>query len=178
VPARRGIPRVAGYAAVVALLVAATLSAGSVLYQVVELGGHAHGGGLPWLPVAVDTAGSAMAFLLAVQLMVGYGLVRVPRPRFRRVHAGMAWGVVAFMAFHGIGGVVHSLQGVVETLPLVLDGVGVALTVLVALQLSSGYALSRPGAGRNRLLHASAALAVAAVVAGHVAVGIVHAIAG
>jgi hypothetical protein len=174
--ARRARSAEVGYPVLVALLVAATLAAGSVLYQLAELGGHGHGGG--GLAVAVDTAGFAMAFLLGAQLMTGYGLIRLPRPRFRRVHAAMAWWLVALLAFHGAGGALHSLEPPVETLPLVLDAVGIVLAALLAVQLSSGYRSSRPKATRTRTLHAAVAVALAIAVAGHAVLGIVHTVLG
>ncbi len=174
----RGRLRGAGYGALVAVLVTATLSAGAVLYQLFEGSGHAHAGApaASSLAVAVDAAGFVMMLLLGMQLMTGYRLVSVKAGGFRRLHVATAWTVVGLLGFHGLAAVVHTLEAP-EVLPVVLDLIGLGLLGLVVAQLVSGYRRSA-GRARARAVHSAVAVAVAAAVAGHASLGIVHVLTG
>ncbi|HEY3317186.1 MAG TPA: hypothetical protein VGK50_02010 [Coriobacteriia bacterium] len=175
----RGTLRGAGYGALVAVLVTATLSAGAVLYQLFEGSGHAHAGApaASSLAVAVDAAGFVMMLLLGMQLMTGYRLVGVRAGDFRRLHVATAWTVAGLLGLHGLAAVVHTLEAP-EMLPVALDLIGLGLLGLVAAQLVSGYRRSGAGRARARAVHSAVAVAVAAVVAGHASLGIVHVLTG
>lgn len=178
--AGRGRLQDIGYGALVALLVTATLSAGAVLYQLFGQVGHVHAGAPPSssaVAVVVDTAGFAMMFLLGAQLMTGYRLVDVKRARFRHVHVRTAWAVVGLLAFHAVAAVLHTFEGI-ELLPVILDLMGLGLLGLVAAQLSSGYGQGPARGSRPRVVHATLAVALVLLVAGHSVIGILHTLRG
>ena len=178
--------KVAAYAGVVILLVATALSFGAVLYQI-EAGGHAHGSLGPhgsltgWeavLPIVADAFGFLAIVVLAVQLMVGYHLFRVPGARFRPLHVALAWGVVVLMGAHTALAVFHSLQSPIEVLPIWLDLIGLVIVALLALELLSGYRRTGPRRGGFRRIHVVVALAAIAVIAAHGLIGVYHTFTG
>jgi hypothetical protein len=176
------LKKAAGYAAVIALLVAGTLSGASVLYQLVGHGGHMHGaaapGALEYLAVTVDAMGAAMMFLLAAQLMSGYRLFRFKPAQFRQVHTRLPWAIVAMLALHGAGAVFHTFHGMPETLPLWLNGMGIPIAATLGIQLTSGYGQSKPQHRRLRAIHMTWALPLALLVSAHAVLGIAHSLTG
>jgi hypothetical protein len=177
-PRRTALHRTVGYIAVTTLLVSAGLSAGGLFFQLAEQGGHAHAGlsaGEQTLGFAVDAAGFALALLLSLQMMLGQQLFDVSAERFRTVHSGVAWSVVALAGLHGVGAVTHTLQGAVEALPVWLDAMGAVAVFVLAIQLATGYR----GPGRSRRhYHAWVAAGLAAAMSVHGVLGLVHALAG
>jgi hypothetical protein len=129
------IERKAAPLLLVALVTAAGLSAASVLYEYV-LGTHAHGVLQP-LTIAIDSAGAALALLLAVQLMTGLGYMSVLQ-RQVAAHSIIAWPVLGIVALLGIGGTLHALQPPREAAPLELVALGIVLVILVVWQIYEG----------------------------------------
>jgi hypothetical protein len=172
--------RTVAYVAVVALLVSAAMTGAVLFFQATEHAVHVHQALTGWeaaLPVFVDWAGFVAIVTLAAGSMLGYGLLGGRTAASRRVHRALGWTVAALLALHGVGGLVHSLQGVVEAVPISLDVIGIAIAAMLAAQLLTGYGRSKGLSGRASV-HAWVGVAVIAVVATHGLVGVWHLLTG
>ena len=89
----------------------------------------------------------------------------------------LAWFVIGLLALHGAGGLVHSLQGTPEVVPLWLDVMGTVVAGLLALQMVTGYGRIA-GAPARAVAHSWTAVAVAVVVAAHGFIGVAHTLGG
>jgi hypothetical protein len=173
---RRG----AGFAGLVAVLVAATFSFGAIFFQTTEGGGHAHAGltgARLALQLSADTLGVVAAGLVAAQLMMGYRMLRTPRARFRHSHLSLGWVLLAFATAHGVFATWHSFLPPVEWLPLELDALGLLVGLLVAMQLATGYRQGRLHP-RARAVHAFVVVPVALLVAAHAFGAVYHVLTG
>ncbi len=161
---------------VVLLLISVGLALGALFYEA-EYGSHAGLSG--WevaFAIGVDGFGVLLASVLAVQVMLGWRLFGIGRVRFRPVHIALAWAVVALVALHGGGAVVHTFQGRVEALPVWLDIMGAGIIVVLATQMLAGYLQghSRP----MRSVHDWLAIAFVLFVALHGFIGYYHVLTG
>lgn len=166
-------------AALVALLVSATMSGGAIFFAVTEHAGHAHADLVGWqatLPTLVDGIGLLLMLLVSVQMMVGYRLFAVPGRQFRPLHVSLAWTVVAVMALHMAGGIYHTVATGLEPLPVWINVAGLAIVGLLGLQLGSGY--GQPKAKRLRQVHMFVAVPIALVAAAHAILGVLHTLLG
>jgi hypothetical protein len=180
--ARNRLPHLVAYAAVVTVLVAGALSGAAIFFQLTQHVGHAHAGLPPWevaFAEVVDGIGFALIFMTAVQLMLGYRLIRVPPARMRSVHIVTAWAIAGVVVVHMSGGIVHAFfQGPIEVLPLWEVGIGAVSVVLLGTALVSGYRRTRPHAVRAGLTHGWVAVALALAVSGHGLLGVLHTLTG
>jgi hypothetical protein len=172
---RRGI----AYASVVVLLVAGSMTGAVLFFQATEHATHVHAALTGWqasLPVFVDWAGFIAIIVLAVQVMFGYRLFGVGRSARAR-HVLLAWSVVVLLGLHGVSGVIHSLQGNVETIPLYLDVIGLGVAALLVVQLATGYGRAKGLPGRA-VTHSWIGIAVAVIIAAHGLIGVWHTLTG
>lgn len=173
--------RTLAYAALVTLLVAATLSGGDVFNELTGHAGHPHAGLHGFaaaLPILADGLGFLLAFVLAIQMMIGYRLFTVSGSHFRGVHVPLAWTVAGLVALHATAGAVHTFQTTVDALPIWIVGIGSATVLVLALQLTSGYRRFSRGRQLPPWLHGAAAIVLALAVAVHSVLGIVHTFTG
>jgi hypothetical protein len=182
---RRRAASIRRYALVVALVVsvtvAATLAAASVLYQFTEHE-HVHPG-VPsgWeasLGLITDSLGLTTVVLVAIQLMWGYHVVRMPMQVYDRRHPALGWAIMGASALHGVTGVWHSLVGQIESAPIWLDFIGLGMVTLLAVQMTTGYGLLRARSSKSRSAHAAIVIAVALVVVAHAFIGVYHTVTG
>jgi hypothetical protein len=168
--------RRSGQVLLVGILVAAALSFGTV-FQALSAGDHAHAGATASLAVLTDGLGIVVLAAVSLQLMLGYHLVRLPMPRFRRVHSRTGWVVLALLAAHAVPALVHSVTPPVTLTPLLLDVAGLVAAGLVAVLILSGYRRI-PKALDARVLHGLVVPFAAAVALGHALVAVLHAVTG
>ena len=126
--------------------------------------------------IAVDGFGVALASVLAVQVMLGYRLFGARASGYGRTHVLLGWAVVALILVHGVGAVIHTFQGTVETLPVSLDVMGVVIAAVLAVQIAAGYLVRRSRAMRTT--HDMVALVLIVLVAAHGLIGYYHILTG
>ncbi len=178
-PSTRVWKTIVANAALIALLVSATLSAGAIFFAITEHAGHAHAGLVGWrasLPEWVDGIGLVLMLLVSVQMMIGYRMFSVPRDRFRPVHVSLAWTVIAIMALHMAGGIYHTVTTGAEVLPLWIDAAGLVAVGLFGVQLGSGY--GQPKVTRLRRVHVFVAIPIALALVAHGVLGVLHTLLG
>jgi hypothetical protein len=176
---RYALKRGVAYASVVGLLVSGAMTGAVLFFQATEHASHVHAGLTGWqaaLAVSVDYLGLLTILLLATQVMFGYRLFGTRPTVSRRAHKALAWIVAALLALHG-GGLLHSLQGTVEIVPVWLDAIGLGVAVMLALQLSTGYGRVR-GLPARALAHSWLGIVIAVVVAAHGFIGVAHTLSG
>lgn len=171
------------YALIVGVVVSAAFSGASVLYQLTERA-HVHPG-VPtgWessLGIATDFVGFVVIVLVAIQLFWGYRVASLPWARYKTWHPTLGLTIAAVLAAHGITGTAHSLIGQIESIPIVLDFIGLGLALFVGVLVWSGYRqLAHPRSGiAARATHSWVVVALAIVVSLHALVGVYHTITG
>lgn len=143
-------------------------------------------------PTWIQSWGYLLLFVVALELMVGYRVIKFQGIQFRKVHPALAWGLAALVAPHAVFGIAHVLMlhmvttiglhvhvaASPENMPIWLDAEGLVILVLIAAQIMAGngvFKLKRP---QFRSLHAMLAWMIAAFALLHAALGLAHVLSG